>query len=37
LPDLKLLFPSLPVLHLMVDTSSDKTAEWFVMRKERRA
>jgi len=36
LSDLKLLFPSLPVLHLVVDTSSDKTAEWFVMRQERR-
>jgi predicted kinase len=37
LSDLKLLFPALPVLHLMVDTSSDKTAEWFVVRQERRA
>ncbi len=36
LSDLKTLFPALPVIHLVVDTSSDKTEEWFVMRQERR-
>jgi predicted kinase len=36
LEDLKTLFPVLPVVHLVVDTSSDKEEEWFVVQEERR-
>jgi len=36
LSDLKTLFPALPVIHLVVDTSSDKEEEWFVVQEERR-
>lgn len=35
--DLKALFPVLPVIHLVVDTSSDKEEEWFVVQEERRS
>jgi len=37
LADLKTLYPALPVVHLVVDTSSDKEEEWFVVEQERRA
>lgn len=36
LSDLKTLFPALPVIHFVVDTSSDSTEEWFVVKQERR-
>ncbi|RLB16197.1 MAG: hypothetical protein DRG82_09760 [Deltaproteobacteria bacterium] len=34
--DLKTRYPALPVMHLVVDTSSDKEEEWFVVGQERR-
>jgi hypothetical protein len=33
---LKSLFPALHILHLVVDTSSNKEDEWFVVQEERR-
>lgn len=33
LQELKTLFPDLNILHLVVDTSSDRTEEWFVIEK----
>ncbi len=36
LSDLKSLFPALHIIHLVVDTSSDKEDEWFVVQEERR-
>ncbi len=33
LQELKTLFPDLNIVHLVVDTSSDRTEEWFVMEK----
>jgi predicted kinase len=33
LEDLKTLFPNLRIIHLVVDTSSDRTEEWFVIEK----
>ena len=35
--DLRTLFPDLAVIHLVVDTSSDRTEDWFVVKQERRA
>lgn len=34
LDDLKLAFPSLRIVHLLVDTTSDLTEEWYVIGKE---
>lgn len=36
LDDLKTLYPELDILHLLVDTASDLTEEWFVVGKETR-
>jgi predicted kinase len=36
LDDLKILFPNLNILHLLVDTTSDLEDEWFVIEKETR-
>lgn len=33
LEELKSLFPDLSIVHLVIDTSSDRTEEWFVMEK----
>lgn len=36
LDDLKGLYPSLPMTHLIVDTTSDLSVEWFVVAKDKR-
>lgn len=36
LDDLKALFPNLGIVHLLVDTSSDLTQQWYVIHKESR-
>jgi len=33
LEDLKMLYPNLDILHLLVDTTSDITEEWYVIGK----